>query len=179
MAYGGKAVRRLGFGPFFTLAMGLGLPYLILGTATGAMQKLPRSGEWMVAVRKVFGFALLSLAVYFLRPILAPRVWEIGIALPLLLGGIWFLFFEKTGAGVRWFRSAMVVVALALVAAGTVFALPQKTVPALAFERYSDAAVTAAHAAGKPMMIDFYADWCLSCKELVHKTFTDPASSRR
>jgi thiol:disulfide interchange protein DsbD len=164
----------LGFGLFFTLAMGLGLPYLVLGTATGALQKLPRSGDWMVAVRKVFGFALLSLAVYFLRPLLPGRVWEIALALPLIFGGIWFLFFEKTGMTVRWFRGVMVVVAFGLLVAGTVFALPQRHGPALAFERYSDAAVQAAKADRRPVMIDFYADWCLPCKELDHKTFTDP-----
>ncbi len=74
----------LGLGLFFTLAMGLGLPYLVLGTASGSLKALPRSGEWMTAVRRVFGFALVALAVYFLRPLLPARVYEIGLALPLL-----------------------------------------------------------------------------------------------
>ena len=65
-----KGSAPLGFGLFFTLAMGLGLPYLVLGTVSGSLKALPRSGEWMTAVRRVFGFALVALAVYFLRPLL-------------------------------------------------------------------------------------------------------------
>jgi thiol:disulfide interchange protein DsbD len=168
-----KGSAPLGFALFFTLAMGLGLPYLVLGTVSGSLKTLPRSGEWMTAVRKVFGFALLALAVYFLRALLPARVYEVGVALPLLAGGIWFLFFERTGASLRGFTAVKVAVAVALLAAGAAFALPRKAGAELEFAPYSDEAVAAAKAAGKHVMIDFYADWCLPCKELDHKTFTD------
>ena len=68
----------LGFGLFFTLAMGLGLPYLVLGTVSGSLKAMPRSGEWMIAIRKVFGFVLVALAAWFLRPLLPEARLRLG-----------------------------------------------------------------------------------------------------
>jgi thiol:disulfide interchange protein DsbD len=164
----------LGFGLFFTLAMGLGVPYLVLGTASASLRSLPRSGEWMVAVRKFFGFALLALAVYFLRSLLPERVYELAVAAPLVLGGLYILLFEKNGRSLVWFRAVKVAVALTFFAAGAVFAFPAKHDKELAFRPYSEAALEEARAAKKPVMIDFYATWCLPCKELDEKTFRDP-----
>jgi thiol:disulfide interchange protein DsbD len=164
----------LGFGLFFTLAMGLGLPYVVLGTVSGSLKAMPRSGEWMIAVRKVFGFVLVALAAWFLRPLLPERVFDLAVAAPLVAGGIWFLAFEKSGSGLGWFRALRAVLGVALLAAAIPFLLPAKKGEGLAFRPYSDAALAEATAAGKPVVIDFFADWCLPCKELEKFTFTDP-----
>jgi thiol:disulfide interchange protein DsbD len=164
----------LGFGLFFTLAMGLGLPYVVLGTVSGSLKAMPRSGEWMLAIRKVFGFVLVALAAWFLRPLLPERVFDFAVAAPLAAGGLWFLFFEKSGGSLGWFRALKVAFGIGLLAAAVPFVLPSKKGEGLAFRPYSDAALAEATAAGKPVVIDFFADWCLPCKELEKFTFTDP-----
>lgn len=128
----------------------------------------------MVAVSKVFGFALLSLAVYFLRPLLPVRIYELGVALPLFAGGLYFLLFERSAKSLAWFRFSRTVVAIALLAAGAILAIPQKQDKELVFRPFSDRALSEAAAKKSPVLIDFYADWCLPCKELDHTTFKDP-----
>lgn len=167
-----RASIPLGFVVFFTLSMGLGLPYLVLGTLSGSLAKLPRSGEWMEAVRRVFGFALLALAVWFVRPLLSPRLGDFGVATPLFAGGLWLLLLEKSGRDLAWFKGVRIAAALALLAAGALFAYPQTAAQQISFLPYSGAALSAA--AGRPVMLDFSADWCLPCRELAEKTFTAP-----
>ncbi|KAA0253365.1 MAG: DUF255 domain-containing protein [Acidobacteria bacterium] len=135
---------------------------------------MPRSGEWMVAVRKLFGFVLVSLAVWFLRPLLPPSLFGFALSAPLLVGAVWFAVLEKSGAGLAWFRFLKLGLAGLLLAAGLYVGWPSGEKATLAFEPYSDAAVERARAEGKPVMIDFFADWCIPCKELDSRTFTDP-----
>ncbi|MFQ5905722.1 MAG: cytochrome c biogenesis protein CcdA, partial [bacterium] len=70
----------LGFWMLFTLAIGMGLPLVVLGVLSGSISKLPRSGEWMVWVKKVFGFILFGMAVYFLRSMIPGWVYWMGMA---------------------------------------------------------------------------------------------------
>src|SRR5439155_24616258 len=82
LAVGARGEAGFGFLLFFTLALGLGVPYVALGAAAGSIARLPRSGEWLVWVERVFGFLLLGLALYFVQPLLPAPV------LPWAMGGL-------------------------------------------------------------------------------------------
>jgi thiol:disulfide interchange protein DsbD len=87
----------LGFALFFTLAMGLGLPYLILGTFTGAVSKLPASGMWMVGVRRVFGVILIAMAAYFAAPLMPGNAGRWLMSAVLVIGALYLLVIDRTG----------------------------------------------------------------------------------
>lgn len=148
---------------FGALAFGLGFPYLAL------LNVLPKPGQWMVQVKKAMGFVLVAMAFYFLRPLTGDDVFKWGVVLSLLTGAI-FLFASRGTAG----RAMRLAAASILLIAGVAFALPRGGADGVVWDRYEAASITAAASERKPVVVDFYADWCLPCKELDLNTFSDP-----
>jgi thioredoxin:protein disulfide reductase len=183
----------LGGAALFVLAMGMGLPLLVFGAAAG--HGMPTSGPWMTAAQRVFGFIFLGLAVWMLSRVL-PGVATLALwGLLALAAAAWAFGATTVTPRARWLaRFAGLVLAivgaaqvLGALAGGSDPLQPLTGVvgarqPAseLVFRTIKSSAdldreLAAAQAAGKPALFDFYADWCVSCKEMEKYTFTDPA----
>lgn len=165
----------LGFALFFTLALGLGLPYLFLAISTKALEKLPHSGAWLEGIRQLFGVLLVALAAYFARPLL-PGVWgDKLLAATLILGAAFLAVIARPGREVDLVDRFMRLVTIGMVLAGSLL-WPhhiQGTSEELLWEPATAVTLEEAIRSGQPTVVDFYADWCLPCKELDEKTFSD------
>ncbi len=169
-----------GFALFFTLAIGLGLPYIALALAAGSIRRLPRSGEWLAWVEQLFGFVLVGLALYFIDPLFPDRLMT--RILPYYAGvvGI-FLGFVST-AGRNWQPFLIFRTALGVVAAVTLAYLLIPTRSSrleLTFQPFDPTLLSTARVQRRPVVVDFSADWCVPCREMEHTTFADPAVVRQ
>jgi thiol:disulfide interchange protein DsbD len=169
---GTKGSAAYGFMLFFVLALGLGAPYLVLGTFSGALKTLPRSGLWMVTVRKVFGLVLIGMALYFLMPLMGAATNYVFVTF-FALSALYLLFWEAGRTKPKQFGWVLRAIGIGAAIVAVIMVLPKKTEAELAWQPYSEQALLQAQKEGKGIIIDTYADWCIPCKELDHSTFTD------
>lgn len=189
----------LGGAALFAMGLGLGVPLLVVGVGAGTV--LPRAGAWMDGVKVFFGIVLLAAALWIVWPVLAGGLKMVLAALWLLVAAAALgLFTPHAGAAPIWRRlgrglgaalaiwAATLLVGLAAgsndpvkplailaartVASGDASAAGQAG-PAFASVRSSGELDALLKTSGRPVMLDFYADWCVSCKEMEHLTFTD------
>ena len=172
----------LGFLYFFTLATGLGAPYFVLALFSGSIKSLPGSGGWMVWVKKFFGFLLLGMALYYLKPV-APAVVVTVCAGILLLAAAVYLGFVEKSAGERFLRfrrfQRLFGAALNMIFVyfySTILIAPPHVGHVSAHRTYglpTGERLQELTEQGKPFVIDFRADWCAPCRKFEEQVLTD------
>ncbi|MEI7456295.1 MAG: protein-disulfide reductase DsbD [Nitrosomonadales bacterium] len=185
----------LGGVALFALAMGMGAPLLAIGTSAGAL--LPKAGAWMDGVKRIFGVLLLALAIWIIQPLLPVSVQMLLWGTLLVLTASYLRVLERLPAnahGSQKFIKGLGLLALLLGTAYLIGALSgardvlrpldavcsvckADTQTAPAFERIASLTeldTRLKQANGKIVILDFYADWCVSCKEMERFTFSDP-----
>jgi thiol:disulfide interchange protein DsbD len=189
----------LGGVALFALSLGMGVPLLLVGASAGAL--IPKAGAWMNAVRNCFGVLMLGIAVWLIGPVIPPSLQMFLYAVMLLVSAIylraldslphhagkWAKLWKGAGIVLLVYGAALLLGALAgsgnplQPLAGLRATAASSVQPALPFQQVKNVAELDAalkRAQGRFVMLDFYADWCVSCKEYEQYTFRDPRVGR-
>ncbi|AVG42240.1 protein-disulfide reductase DsbD [Achromobacter insolitus] len=194
----------LGGSALFAMAWGMGVPLLIVGASSGAL--LPKAGPWMDGVKRLFGMLLLATAWWMLIPVVPTGVQMTGWAFLAVVAAVMLRAFDALpeGAGSARMFGKGVGLLLALAAAawliGAASGGRDVLQPLSHLAARADAPAGVAANSGEvhftrvrnnaeldallaqsrqPVMLDFYADWCVSCREMERFTFTDPGVAQR
>lgn len=163
-----------GFLFMFVYALGMGILFVIIGTFTGVLNSLPKSGNWMNKVKYFFGILFIFAAALFAKPYLGNLFWlfiVVAGVIPFILAVIF-----KYNMKVISFKSALIFIVLSLIVYITPQFLKNKTKHEGVSTNYSVAitdAINKAKKENKIVLVDFYADWCAACKELDEYTWKD------
>ena len=184
----------------FSMAIGMGVPLLIIGTAAGSL--LPKTGAWMKSVQGFFGVLLLGVAIYLISPVIPVIVHILLWALLLIISAMFLHAIDPlpiNASGPRRLWKGVGVVALVTGVALLVGALSgnrdilqplaglrsantsvaQSDVKVQSVKNLAELQAQVQAAQGRVVMLDFYADWCVSCKEMDYFTFSDPRVKAR
>lgn len=168
-----KADPYLGFLMFFVLALGLGFPYFLLAIFSGKIKSLPRAGIWMEGVKHIFGLLLIGMAIYFALPLIPKSISGYLLPVFMIISAIYLLFIDKLANNLKGFRIFKIVFAVLLLVVAVYSLIPsEKKSPD--WKPFTEEAYNEAIKSSQPILIDFYADWCIPCKELDGMTFPDP-----
>ena len=189
----------LGGTALFSLAAGMSVPLLLVGASAGAL--LPKAGGWMIEVKRFFGLLLLGVALWTVQSVLPAALvlalWgALAIAAAVLLvspvhgrrGGLTSSLWRRAAAAVLAVAGLLQLTGAAsggsnplqpLAHLGTRLGAEAANAPVFTPVRSVAELDAALRTAGRPVMLDFYADWCVSCKEMERFTFTDPAVRKR
>lgn len=180
----------------FALGLGMGVPLLLIGASAGSL--LPKTGDWMNGVRHFFGLVMLAMAIWLISPLLTVP-WQLGLwSILLIMTAVYHKALDRLAEhashAARLSKGVAVILLLLGMALliGALSGAKSMTQPldglfnksasnaasnhALVFERVKSVAELEARLAnsqGRPVMLDFYADWCVACKELEQFTFSD------
>ncbi len=174
----------LGGGLLFTYALGMGVLFFVVAAFASA---LPKSGAWMEAVKSIFGVVMVVAALYFLRNVWStlaavgthtPRFLTIAVlalTVGVFIGGLKLSFHGPVGEKLRKGAGVLLMMAGGFGVMAWILAVPATAqATELVWIHGEPGGVAAARTAHKPAFLDFYADWCLPCKELDIKVFHQP-----
>lgn len=185
-----------GGGALFAMGLGMGLPLLAIGASAGRL--LPRAGAWMDTVKRIFGVIMLGVAIWFLERVISPPVALFMWGSLATVTAIYMGAFDKLAPGATWhklWKGAGIILLVYGIAMITGAAQgngdkfhplrglgmeSDSTIPGLVFHRIKtgadlDRALREAVRKQQIVMLDLYADWCLTCKEMEKYTFSNPA----
>ncbi|MDO8095118.1 MAG: cytochrome c biogenesis protein CcdA, partial [Candidatus Brocadiales bacterium] len=184
----------MGFWMLFVFAWGLGVLLIVLGTFSGAIKALPKSGVWMETVERIFGLLLIGAALYYLRLIISESAFVIILGLFLIITAIFSGGFDRLTHESTSFQRAKKAFGLIAFIFGTYFLVGHLMIKGFILPPFSattpaqsvitqekinwvvseEEGLSQARTEGKPAMIDFWASWCTACMEFEKITYADP-----
>jgi thiol:disulfide interchange protein DsbD len=184
----------LGFTYLFVLSLGLGLLFLVIGTLSGALTALPQAGAWMEAIKKIFGILLFAGAFLIIKPVISAGLFQVFLGAFLVMVAVGWRAFQP-GSELDSLKAKLgkAISILLLVLGILYFVLGVFDLKGINYHggvggvaetaavrpgppwivNHEQEALSKASQGGKPVIIDFYADWCAACVELDKKTWPD------